>query len=280
MRNNVYKFIIKRLADIIIKMNNIKQSVKNYQDEETIKSMYKKSFKKDANNITISKLSGGMKNAVYLVSDDSEKVVLKIAPQDESKMIYADRDIIWWETEMLKKMENIKFPSPKLLYYDDSLEVCYAPYFFMSFLDGKNYSEIKDELSDKEKSKIEYKLGCLSKKICNIKGDFELISFKQIKKGAFSLSFNYKNELKEIKSAGNGPVNACLNALGELGFNNKLIDYKQYSLDGLEKGSGATAMTAIIMQDNNGEEIIGRAIDSSTAIANVKAIFNALNQMN
>lgn len=152
-------------------MNNIKQSVKNYQDEETIKSMYKKSFKKDANNITISKLSGGMKNAVYLVNDDSKKVVLKIAPQDESKMIYADRDIIWWETEMLKKMENIKFPSPKLLYYDDSLEVCNAPYFFMSFLDGKNYSEIKDGLSDKEKSKIEYKLGVLSRKICNIKGD-------------------------------------------------------------------------------------------------------------
>ena len=65
--------------------------------------MYKKSFKKDADNIIVSKLSGGMKNAVYLVKDDSKKVVLKIAPQDESKMIYADRDIIWWETEMLKK---------------------------------------------------------------------------------------------------------------------------------------------------------------------------------
>lgn len=163
-------------------MSNIKQSIKNYQDEETIKNMYKKAFKKDSDNIAVVKLSGGMKNAVYLVDDDGKKVVLKIAPNDESKMIYADRNIIWWETKMLKKMENIEIPSPKLLYYDDSLEICNVPYFFMSFLDGKNYYEIKDELSDKEKSVIEYKLGILSKKICNIKSDsFFLPSYPNMK---------------------------------------------------------------------------------------------------
>ena len=59
----------------------------------------------------------------------------------------------------------------------------------------------------------------------------------------------------------------------------KLLNYKQYSLDGIEKGSSARAMSAIAMLDNNNNEIIARAIDTSTALANVKAIFNALNQM-
>jgi len=101
-----------------------------------------------------------------------------------------------------------------------------------------------------------------------------------ILKGYSSLfRFTFKDEQKEVKGAGNGPVDACLNALKTLGYDNKLLDYKQYSLDGDEKGSSARAMSVISMQNNKGEEVIGRAIDESTAIANVKAIFNALNQM-
>ena len=74
-------------------------------------------------------------------------------------------------------------------------------------------------------------------------------------------------------------MDACLNGLKHLGFETKLSHYKQYSLDGAEKGSSASAMSEISMLDKNNNLIIGRAIDTSTAKANVKAIFNALNQM-
>lgn len=138
---------------------------------------------------------------------------------------------------------------------------------------AKQFAESKGELSSEEVLQLYFD------NICNIKGAFELISFKQIKKGVFNLCFNYKNEKKEVNGAGNGPVDACLNALKNIGFTSKLSDYKQYSLDGVEKGSSARAMSVIIMLNNKGEEVIGRAIDDSTAIANVKAIFNALNQI-
>ena len=52
-------------------------SAKNYQSETIIKEMYSKAFNKDSNNINIAKLSGGLKNAVYLIEDDGKKVVLK-----------------------------------------------------------------------------------------------------------------------------------------------------------------------------------------------------------
>ena len=119
-------------------------SFKNYQDIQTIKTMYEKAFDdKNTKDVKINILSGGMKNAVYLIENNNKKVVLKIAPKDESKMISVDRNIFWWEAEMLKRMQEINFPSPRLLYYDDSCVLCESPYLFMSYIEGKTYSKIK-----------------------------------------------------------------------------------------------------------------------------------------
>ena len=146
-------------------------SVKNYQSDLTIKQMYTETFNKDSKNLKISKLSGGLKNAVYLIEDDTQKITLKIAPKDETKMITVDRKILWWEAEMLKLMETINFPSPKLLCYNDKSEICPFPHMFMSYISGNNYLESKSNLSQTEIEKIEYQLGRLSSIICSIKGE-------------------------------------------------------------------------------------------------------------
>lgn len=151
------------------KINN--SSVKNYQSEETIELMYNEAFQKQSKNLNIMKLSGGMKNAVYLIDDAGEKVVLKISPKDESKMITADRNILWWEAEMLKKMETLNFPAPRLLSYNDNGILCEEPYFFMSYIPGDNYLQYKEKLTSAEIEKIEYQLGVLSSKICSLKSD-------------------------------------------------------------------------------------------------------------
>lgn len=147
-----------------------KSSVKNYQNISNIKAMYEKSFNNiNATNIKITVLSGGMKNAVYLIENEEHKVVLKIAPKNEGKMITVDRNILWWEAEMLKLMEKLDFPSPKILCYDDSCILCETPYIFMSYIDGKNYLETKEKMSEEEIYNIEYQLGVLSKRICSMK---------------------------------------------------------------------------------------------------------------
>ena len=139
--------------------SNKNNSVKNYQTFENIKRMYKKAFGEEPCNMQATILNGGLKNAVYLILEKNRKFVLKIAPKDESKMITADKNIIWWEANMLKKMEEIDFPAPRLIYYDKSCTVCESPYIFMTFIDGKNYLEIKNTISVDSKSKIEYQLG-------------------------------------------------------------------------------------------------------------------------
>ena len=136
---------------------------------------------------------------------------------------------------------------------------------------AKHIAEKKGELTNEEILDLYFS------EICDIKGDFELISFKPIEKNIFDLIFNYKNEKKEVVGIGNGPLDACLNGLKKLGFKIDLSHYKQYSLDGDEKGSSAQAMSEIFVSDAKNNLIIARAIDTSTAQANVKAVFNALN---
>lgn len=136
---------------------------------------------------------------------------------------------------------------------------------------AKSLAEKKGELTNEEILDLYFS------ETCNIKGDFELVSFKPIEKGVFGLFFNYKNESKEVIGVGNGPLDACLNGLKKLGFKINLSHYKQYSLDGDEKGSSASAMSEIFVSDAKNNLIIARAIDDSTAQANVKAVFNALN---
>ncbi len=137
----------------------------------------------------------------------------------------------------------------------------------------KEISEQKGELCADEILNVYFD------KILDIKGLFELISFRHESADKFKLEFKFNNEYTESFGHGNGPLDACLDALKNAGFERKLTFYKQYALDEDKFGSGASAMSVINLIGDSGEEIIGRAIDKNTAKANVKAIFNALNQI-
>ncbi len=116
--------------------------------------------------------------------------------------------------------------------------------------------------------------------VFNVKGDFRLVSFEKLAEKLFNLKFFHKTEFFDMNAQGNGPVDACLSALKQAGFPQKLVDYEQYALDSEIFGSGATAMTVIHFEDLDGRTIIARGKDESTSKANVKAIFNGLNLMN
>ncbi len=151
-------------------MSKIKTSVNNFEHSDNIiKSMYEKAFNEKADYIKISKLSGGLKNAVYLIANGSKEVVLKIATNDESKMITADKSTFWWEAKMLEFFKNVDIPTPKLLFYDDSESLISSSYIFMSYINGKTLLETKELLSELELSKINYQIGEICSVICKNK---------------------------------------------------------------------------------------------------------------
>lgn len=138
---------------------------------------------------------------------------------------------------------------------------------------------VKEASEQKGELQVDEILDIYFKEIFNIKGAFEFISFKHVLGDTFKLEFSFKGERKDVEGSGNGPLDACLDALKNAGFPRKLSHYKQYALDEDKMGSGATAMSVINLVGKDGEDIIGRATDKNTARANVKAIFNALNQV-
>ena len=116
--------------------------------------------------------------------------------------------------------------------------------------------------------------------VFNVKGDFRLVAFEKLSENVFNLKFFHKTEFFDLNAHGNGPVDACLSALKQAGFPQKLVDYEQSAMDGEIFGSGAVAMTVIHFEDFEGKIILARGKDESTLKANVKAIFNGLNLMN
>ncbi len=115
--------------------------------------------------------------------------------------------------------------------------------------------------------------------IFTVKGDFKLIDFKRIDGNKFNLEFSHKDKLFDMIGNDEGPLVACLDALAKAGFPLNLIHYEQIALNE-EKGVKADAMSIIHFGSQGNDFVVARALDSSTAKANVKAIFNGLNLLN
>jgi len=115
------------------------------------------------------------------------------------------------------------------------------------------------------------------KEIFKVKGPFTLEKFSKVSDGKFRVEFKFKDKKYNAVGEGNGPLSACLAALEKSGFPQKLIDYNQVALDGEIKGVSADAMTVIKLEAPSGKVITCRGLHTSTAQANIIALFNGLN---
>ena len=117
------------------------------------------------------------------------------------------------------------------------------------------------------------------KEIFDVKGPFSFISFEKMAPDTYNLKFTHNGENFDMVGNGNGPLDACLDALAKAGFSQKLVHYEQISLDTQLYSSGATAMSVIQFEKEDGTLVLCRGKSRSTARANVKAVFNGLNLM-
>ena len=115
------------------------------------------------------------------------------------------------------------------------------------------------------------------KEIFKVKGPFVLDKFTKIGDNKFRVEFKYNNKRYNVVGEDNGPLSACLNALAKAGFPQKLIHYEQVAIDGEIKGVSADAMTVIKLESPSGKVVTCRGLHTSTAQANIIALFNGLN---
>lgn len=143
-------------------------ATKFWQSEENLKKMTERALGKKCLQFKAEKLSGGFCSAVYLIKADCEKMVLKIASKDTVKLMWHEKDYVPIEAKMLKILNKKQdIPMPKLIYFDDSREICEVPYFFMSFLEGKPLLGMEG-IKPEELQEIKKQVGTITKKICLI----------------------------------------------------------------------------------------------------------------
>lgn len=137
----------------------VNSSSKYHQTTETLMRMTNRALKRQIKHFKGEELGGGMCNAVYKINADEETLVLKIAPAPSVLLMSHERDSLINEANMLQLFEEkLRIPTPKLIYLDTTNEICDAPYFFMSYMEGIPLMNVETKLSEKEISDIKYQV--------------------------------------------------------------------------------------------------------------------------
>lgn len=126
---------------------------------------------------------------------------------------------------------------------------------------------------------IEQLLDVYFNEICNVEGAFELIDFNKIGADKFNLTFKHNEDEFDIVEKASGPLDACIHALKKAGFPLELEHYEQHAIEDIDDEKEKSKAMSVLHFKHKGSTIIARAIDASTAQANVQAVFNALNLM-
>lgn len=138
---------------------------------------------------------------------------------------------------------------------------------------AKQKAESVGELSLKQLLRIYFD------EICDVTGAFKVGEFTKIADDKFNLNFNHGSEEFDVIVRGSGPLDACINALKKVGFPLELVHYEQHAIEDLENDKEKSKAMSVLHFKHGDETIVARAIHTSTAQANVQAVFNALNLM-
>lgn len=150
----------------------IKAVSKFYQTEEILLKMSERAFRRKIDLFKVKELAGGLSNAVYLVEADGDRAIVKVAPSIDVDVMSHEKNILSTEADMLSVFgEKINIPAPKLIFYDDSREICPSDYLFMTFVAGKPLMTLKDKPDDKALYEIKREVGLICKQISSIRAD-------------------------------------------------------------------------------------------------------------
>jgi aminoglycoside phosphotransferase (APT) family kinase protein len=143
-------------------------------EESTIESLVRFAFKDGLESEQLSELTDGYFNNSYLVQLNSgKKVVLKISPKDDVKVLRYERNLMKTEVTVLNLIaEKSDVPVPLVLFFDESRTLIDSDYFFMEYVDGVPLNKVKESMPEENYRNLRLDLGKHARKIRDIKGDY------------------------------------------------------------------------------------------------------------
>lgn len=142
---------------------------KNKQKKETISRMADKFFG-PLKMECYRELTEGYFNVAYEVClNNGRKVILKVAPPKEARVMTYEKNIMFSEVEAMKMAKRAEgIPVPEVLGYDDSCTICESPYFFMEKLEGGSLNTEKSNLAPDRIEDIRMEVGKINRRINEI----------------------------------------------------------------------------------------------------------------
>ncbi len=137
----------------------------------------------------------------------------------------------------------------------------------------KAISEKEGELSDDRVLEI------FKDQMVNVASHIKFISItNNHEEERFEFKYSVKGETKNKSISAEGPIEACVRLLQLEGFQIELKDYVQGVVPAADKIWAGRALSEICMT-MNGKDVVGRGVSNDTLIANMKAIFCAVNML-
>ena len=139
-------------------MNSI---TKNQQSKDSLFKIVEAAFGTKVSLMSYKEHTEGFCNVTYRLDlSDGKSVVLKIAPAPGIEMMSCEIELMRTEVEAMKLAAECGVERvPQIYYYDNRRSICNSEYFIMELLEGKNYAEIKAEMSEKEQAEVDEKIG-------------------------------------------------------------------------------------------------------------------------
>jgi len=150
---------------------------KNRQSLETLRRMVARAYGADQVVETddfVDELGHGWFNVAYRIGlKDGRQVVLKIAPPPGVSVMTYEHDMMATEVAALELVRaRTEVPVPAVDHFDDSLELCDAPWFFMPFIEADNFGILAEEgaLTPEETASYNEQLGAANAELNTVVG--------------------------------------------------------------------------------------------------------------
>ncbi len=139
---------------------------KNRQDKETLGRMAAKFFA-PLMMTDCEELTEGYFNVAYkLCLSNGREVILKVAPPAGARIMTCEKNIMRSEVQAMEKVSAVEgIPAPKVLGFDESCQICEAPYFFMEVLSGRSLSTVKDTMTAKAQREVYEETGRIIRRV-------------------------------------------------------------------------------------------------------------------
>lgn len=155
----------------------MESKTKNKKSREQIERMAGRAFEGlglAPGDEAVTELKEGWFNAAYSVRlADGREVILKIAPPVGAEVMQYENNIMTTEVAAMRLVrQNPAIPVPVIYCYDDALDLCDAPYFFMEKIAGDNLEHVKASLPPETQAAIDGQIGAIIREINTFFGTY------------------------------------------------------------------------------------------------------------